>query len=102
MHRYYCSHQIDAIHIDSDRLKHEWLLDQTKLVATAAATEDLLETNNEYKARSGILDRRKARVLREASTNTAEAKRLHANIQVLHIDEQRLKLYNVLILSPTP
>ena len=34
---------MDSIRLESDRLKHEWLVDQTKLVATAAATDELLE-----------------------------------------------------------
>eukprot|EP00611_Tribonema_gayanum_P002483 TRINITY_DN11854_c0_g1_i1.p1 TRINITY_DN11854_c0_g1~~TRINITY_DN11854_c0_g1_i1.p1 ORF type:complete len:974 (+),score=491.39 TRINITY_DN11854_c0_g1_i1:44-2965(+) len=82
--------EIDATRAEQERLKHEWLRDQTKLVSTASATEDVLEANDELKARSGILARRRARIMGEAATNEAEAKRLAASIQAMHLDMARL------------
>ncbi|KAG5180389.1 hypothetical protein JKP88DRAFT_323701 [Tribonema minus] len=93
--------EIDATRAEQERLKHEWLRDQTKLVSTASATEDVLEANDELKAHSGILARRRARIMGEAATNEAEAKRLAASIQAegkrlaasiqaMHLDMARL------------
>lgn len=82
--------EIDAIRKDNSRLKHEWLQDQTQLVGTKTGTEEILEINNELRARASILGVRKARMLREGAANEAEGKRLAANMQTMHLDMARL------------
>jgi chromosome segregation ATPase len=72
------------------QLQREWLRDQTALVDTTAETEDILERNNEARAKVTVLGEKKLRAAKKVATAEAEIKRLTATDTSLQTDMARL------------
>lgn len=82
--------EIQVAQDENTELQRNWLADQTKLVNSIAATEDVSEKNQELKSKISILQQKRLRLLQNIDRVSAEIRDLNTGIGGMHTDMGKL------------